>query len=55
MYQIYKYNPEHHECFESAGVLNRFPTLEQAQRRKEALDQTWNKYGTQYVIVREEA
>lgn len=51
-YQIYKFNPERDECFVEAGLINWFPTLEGAKIRKAALEETWSKYGTQYMIVK---
>ena len=50
-YQIFKLDSRFKKAFVSAGLHNWFPTLEEATKRKTALDLTWNKHGVTYIIV----
>ena len=50
-FQIYAFDSRYDQGFVSAGLHNWFSTFEEALERKHALEKTWSKYGTQYIIV----
>lgn len=50
-YQIYKKSKENN-FFETAGFINWFSNLKEAEDRKAKLEATWNKYGVEYTIIK---
>lgn len=50
-YQIYKKNKDSN-FFETAGLINWFTKLEEAEDRKAKLEKTWSEYGIEYTIIK---
>lgn len=50
-YQIFKFDERFDRGFVSAGGINWFMTIDEAKARKKSLEDTWSKYGVQYIIV----
>lgn len=49
-YQIYRKNREE-RTYKSAGLLNWFSVEEDAIKRCDDLNRTWNSYGIEYIVV----